>query len=106
MRKALVVGINYYQNSSPLYGCVDDAHAVKALLETNADGSVNFDVKLLTGTGPTDVIKRSELKDSIAELFATDEEIALLYFAGHGHIEPTGGYLLATDSSRGDEGVS
>ncbi|MGE0395969.1 MAG: caspase domain-containing protein [Kofleriaceae bacterium] len=106
MRKALVVGINYYKHGSPLFGCVDDAHAVKAALETNADGSVNFDVKLLTGTGPTDVVTRAQLKDSIEELFSQDDEIALFYFAGHGHIETVGGYLLASDSSRGDEGVS
>lgn len=28
MRKALIVGINYYEHGSPLYGCVDDANAV------------------------------------------------------------------------------
>lgn len=106
MRKALVVGINYYQYGNALYGCVDDAHAVKAVLETNADGSVNFDVKLLTGTGPSDIITRSQLKDSIAELFSTDDDIALFYFAGHGHLESVGGYLLSSDASRGDEGVS
>jgi hypothetical protein len=106
MRKALVVGINYYAHGGSLYGCVDDAHSIKALLETNADGSVNFDVKLLTGTGPTDIVTRAELKDSVTELFATDDEIALFYFAGHGHIESVGGYLLASDATRGDEGLS
>ena len=39
-------------------------------------------------------------------MFKADADIALFYFAGHGHIEATGGYLLATDSRRGDEGVS
>lgn len=106
MRKALIVGIDYYEHSSPLYGCVDDAHAVKAMLDRNGDGSVNFGSRLLTGTGPTDTVSRSELKDSIAELFSSDASVALFFFAGHGHIEPTGGYLIATDSQRGDEGVS
>ena len=106
MRKALVVGINYYADGSPLFGCVDDAHSVKAILERHGDGSVNFDVRLFTGTGPTDVVSRSDLKDHIAELFKDDSDIALFYFAGHGHIEVTGGYLLASDSRRGDEGVS
>jgi Caspase domain len=106
MRKALVVGINYYQYGSPLFGCVDDAHSVKAILERHGDGSVNFDVQLHTGTGPSDVVLRSNLKDYIEELFKGDSEIALLYFAGHGHIEAAGGYLLTTDSRRGDEGVS
>ena len=29
-----------------------------------------------------------------------------LYFAGHGHIETTGDYLLASDATRGDEGLA
>lgn len=106
MRKALTVGINYYKYGSSLFGCVDDAHAVKAILERHSDGSVNFDVHLITGTGPTDVILRSDLRDQIKKLFEDDSEIALFYFAGHGHIETTGGYILASDSQRGDEGVS
>lgn len=106
MRKALVVGINYYEHGSPLFGCVDDAHAVKAVLERHGDGSVNFGVLLLTGTGPTDTVGRSGLKDAIDELFRDDHEVALFYFAGHGHISTTGGYILASDATRGDDGVS
>ena len=106
MRKALIIGINYYEYSSPLYGCVDDAHAVKAVLERHDGGSVNFDCMLNTGTGSSDSVGRSEMKDSIEELFKTESEISLFYFAGHGHIEATGGYLLASNSARGDEGVS
>jgi len=106
MRIALIVGINYYEHGSNLFGCVDDAHAVKAILERDDGGAVNFDCRLLTGTGPSDRVDRSELKDQIEELFKPDAEIALFYFAGHGHIEASGGYILATDSKRGDEGVS
>lgn len=32
MRIALIVGINHYDHGSPLFGCVDDAHAVKFIL--------------------------------------------------------------------------
>lgn len=106
MRIALIVGINYYEHGSDLFGCVDDAHAVKTILERNDGGTVNFDCMLLTGTGPSDRVNRGDLKDNIKKLFETEAKIALFYFAGHGHIEATGGYLLATDSSRGDEGVS
>lgn len=105
MRKALVVGINHYVHGSPLHGCVDDAHAVKSVLERHSDGTVNFGVKLITGTGPADTVPRANLREQIRELFAGDSEIALFYFAGHGHIESTGGYLLASDSRSGDEGV-
>jgi hypothetical protein len=106
MRKALVVGIDYYEHSSALFGCVNDAHDVRTVLERNSDGTVNFDVKFLSGTGPTSLVPRAELKDRIAELFETDSETALFYFAGHGHIETTGGYLMSTDARRGDEGVA
>ncbi|MEL7595814.1 caspase domain-containing protein [Aeromonas veronii] len=106
MRIALIVGINYYEHGSHLYGCVNDAHSVKAILERHDGGSVNFDCQLLAGTGPTEKVNRGQLKDQISKLFSTDADIALFYFAGHGHIEPTGGYLLTSDASRGDEGVS
>lgn len=106
MRIALIVGINYYEHGSALHGCVDDAHAVQTVLERHGDGSVNFDCRLLTGTGPTDRVDKRALKDQVEGLFKTHAELALFYFAGHGHIEATGGYLLATDSSRGDEGLA
>jgi hypothetical protein len=105
MRKALLVGINHYAHSAALSGCVDDAHALKPLLERHGDGTVNFDVRLLTGTGPTDTVERSQLRDAIRELFHSDGDIALFYFAGHGHIEATDGYILASDAKRGDDGI-
>lgn len=107
MRKALIVGINYYEHGSPLFGCVNDAHSVKSVLERHSDGSVNFDVKLLTSTGPSEAVSRSDLMDSIRALFnADDNEIAIFYFAGHGHIETTGGYLLTSECKSGDDGLS
>ena len=105
MRKALVVGINYYENTKALHGCVSDAHEVKGMLERHSDGSVNFDVKLFSGVGPNDLISKTELKELVRALFADDSEAALFYFAGHGHIEATGGYLLASDCKTGDDGL-
>lgn len=105
MRKALLVGIDHYSSCSPLYGCVNDAHSVKSVLERHSDGTVNFDVRLMTATGPSDLINRAELREAIRELFADDSETALFYFAGHGHIESTGGYLIASDCATGDDGV-
>lgn len=106
MRKALVVGINYYDKISPLFGCVSDAYSVKSVLEKHADGSVNFGVKVMAATDATTAVSRGALKDAIAELFKDDSDIALLYFAGHGHLESTGGYLCASDCERGDDGLS
>lgn len=106
MRIALIVGINYYEHVSPLFGCVNDAHGVKAVLERHGDGAVNFDCRMLAGTSASEPVTRSTLKDAVSELFKAEADIALFYFAGHGHIETTGGYLLTSDSDRGDSGLS
>jgi hypothetical protein len=105
-KKALIVGVDFYEHISPLFGCVTDAHEVKAALERNSDGTVNFGVKLLTATGASDTVERQELKQSVIELFGDDAECSLFYFAGHGHIEATGGYLLCSDCKTGDDGLS
>ena len=106
MRKALVIGVDYYAQLSKLFGCVNDANEVKAVLEKHGDGSVNFGVLLLTATDDSSGISRVQLKESVRELFADDSEIALFYFAGHGYIETTGGYLCGSDSQTGDDGLS
>lgn len=106
MRKALIIGIDYYEHFSDLYGCVNDAYEMKNALERHSDGSINFGVNILTGTNSSSLVTRSTLKDQIIELFKDDSEIALLYFAGHGHIEATGGYICGSDCKRGDDGLS
>ena len=108
MRKALVVGIDYYAHIGGLNGAVNDARDVAAVLERNADRSVNFATpQLLAASGPDTAVTRKELKDAVIELFADASEIALFYFSGHGYIEDTGGgYLCASDCKDGDDGVS
>jgi uncharacterized caspase-like protein len=101
-RKALIVGIDHYEAVPSLHGCVNDAHAVKAVLDRHADGTTNFDTRIITGTGPGEPIGRAFMKDAIRELFAGKEDTVLLYFAGHGHVEATGGYLCTSDSQSGD----
>ncbi len=106
MRKALVIGIDYYQHVPSLFGCVNDAHAVQAVLERHANGKPNFGVQLMTATGGETALSRPDIKDEVARLFADKHDIALLYFAGHGHVESTGGYLCASDCKRGDDGLA
>ena len=98
MKKALIVGLNNYPGNE-LSWCDNDAIAVKELIETNGDGSPNFDVKLITGE--CDAFKFNRL---INELFEGDSDIALLYFSGHGH-DKDGGYLCTTDYSQINMGV-
>lgn len=107
MRKALVVGIDYYENQTNLSGAVNDARRVKALLERNADGTLNFPTpKLLVASGPDTVVSRRAVKESVRELFSGESEVALFYFAGHGYLEDTGGYLCLSDGRTGDDSMS
>jgi hypothetical protein len=106
MRKALIVGIDYYEKVSRLGGCVNDAYSVKSVLERNSDGTLNFGVNLMVATGPTQTLSRRKLKDSIAELFKDDSDVALFYFSGHGYIDNCGGYLITSECEDGDDGVS
>ncbi len=100
MRKALVVGINDYP-SSPLHYCINDANAFASVIETNGDGSPNFDVRLRT-----DVTTRGELTELIKELFDGESDVALFYFAGHGFEDDLGTSLVTPDAARLNVGVS
>jgi len=104
MRKALIVGIDHYESIGGLSGCVTDALSVKKMLERNYDHSKNFGVNILTSSEHRIITTRS-LRHEIKELFQGDSEIALLYFAGHGHIDEAGGYICASNCETGDDGV-
>ncbi len=106
MRKALCVGIDSYEKVSDLHGCVNDANAVRAVLERNGDGTLNFDTKLMCATSEAAYITRTTLKDAIQELFEGDSEIALFYYAGHGSYDALGGYLCTSEVGREDDGLS
>ena len=105
MKKALVVGVNYYPYVGNLYGCVNDAYAVDQVLARHMDGQLNFDVKLVTAVDAKTAVGRKQLKEDIVALFADDPEVALLYFAGHGHVEDSGGYLVTSECKDGDDGL-
>lgn len=107
MRKALIVGIDYYDQIPPLSGAVNDAYSVKSVLERHADGTLNFaQPRLMTGTGPGSTVTRSQLRDAVQDLFRDDADISLFYFAGHGYIDAAGGVLCASDCVDGHDGLS
>ena len=103
MKKALVVGINDYPGA-PLRGCVNDAKAMANVLETNGDGSPNFDVRLMTA--PSDHIGRAELLGAVDKLYEGNCDISLFYFSGHGFMTSIGGYVVTQDARKYGEGVS
>lgn len=102
MRKALVVGIDEYPNGNALHGCVNDAVAMKKVLEFDENGDRNFDVIM-----KNNVTTSNDLTTLIRNLFSGDSDVGLFYFSGHGFINELGGYLVTPDSNgRYDIGVS
>jgi hypothetical protein len=106
MKKALIVGIDAYPEK-PLSGCVNDAVAIANTLEKNGDGSPNFAVRLLTSNSIDDVSTKA-LSIATSELFSVDADTVLLFFAGHGIIDPNtnAGFIVSQNGTTGAWGVS
>ena len=102
MRRALIVGINDYRKT-PLRGCVSDAQAIEAVLAAHGDGAPNFHTILMTV--PPAEVTRPKLREAITKLFATDCDIALLYFSGHGFARSADGRIVTIDFESYDEGI-
>jgi hypothetical protein len=106
-RKALVVGINDYDNFSSLRHAESDANAITELLAFHGDGdrSRNFDIaKMLHSEVP---VQRATLRPAIHNLFANSKGLDLaFYFAGHGVVSETGGYLVTADGIVNDYGIT
>lgn len=103
MRKALIVGINDYA-TAPLSGCVNDANNMEEVLKKHQDGLPNFQCKKLIA--PNQFITRSSLRRHVEDLFASQSDVALFYFSGHGTKNNLGGYLVTQDAKAYDEGLS
>lgn len=105
MRRALVIGIDKYADF-PLTGCENDAVSIAGVLERNGDGSPNFSIKLITSDQQN--VSSELIHIQLEELFKEEAETVLLYFAGHGILDPTtnAGYLVSQDGKRGSWGVS
>lgn len=99
-KKALVVGIDEYENAS-LNGCCNDADAMSNILSKNDDKSPNFEVKC-----EKNVKSKGRLLGLIKNCFAGNDETALFYYSGHGFVDTCGGYLVTPDYSENDWGVS
>ena len=46
------------------------------------------------------------MKRIVTECFSGDEDVALFYYSGHGHVDAFGGFLVTPDYSEDDYGVS
>jgi hypothetical protein len=106
MKRALLVGIDYYENFPQLYGCANDAAAIHPLLQRNEDGSPNLDCRLASAKDAATQVSRDRLKEMIRELLSGGAEFALLYFAGHGAPTDGGVALVTSDGTDGTPGVT
>lgn len=106
MRKALIVGINYYENKDNLDGCFADAKEVERVLARHGDGQRNFECDLLAANNFHTSIDRHLLRRKVEMFFRERSEIGLFYFAGHGLIEPSGGYLMASNAHEISDGLA
>lgn len=101
-RKAIVIGIDQYENMDPLYGCRTDAEEVAQCLTLSPD---DFDVELIVNTAAT----RANILTAIGEKVYLEgnenPETLLIYFAGHGVIKGTSGYIVTHDATEFDPGV-
>lgn len=105
-RRALLVGINKYDEFHNLSTCVADATAMQTLLERNADGGPNYSCRLMAygGRKHPDKITMPKLREACRELFKYTGDV-LLYFSGHGALTNVGGYLATADSKEDNWGI-
>lgn len=104
MKRALLIGIDRYQNFSDLHGCVNDVEALGPLLRRNEDGSPNFECEIRTSA--TGGVTRDALVVDIDALVAPGAEIAVLYFAGHGANVTNDVVLVTEDGTSNTPGIA
>lgn len=105
MRKALIIGIDKYPDF-PLQGCENDAISVSGILQRNGDGSPNFDI--MTLTSDIGEVTTALIHQHLEKLFSGEAETALLYFAGHGIIDPVmnSGFIVSQNGTKPSWGIS
>lgn len=104
MKRALLVGIDMYDNFSDLAGCENDVHAVAPLLSRNEDDTPNFDCHSITSSGSR--VERRALVEAVDALLAPGADVALFYFAGHGAAAPNDVVLVTQDGVNSEAGVT
>lgn len=100
MRKCLLIGINEY-HSAPLNCCINDVKAMNNILSKNFNGDRNFHSKELLDSNAT----KAKIRKEIKELFIGEDDVALLYFSGHGFDDENDGIIVSYDYEEDDWGI-
>lgn len=104
LKRALLVGIDEYDDYNNLSGCVNDVESIEPLLARNEDGSPNFSTETRIST--TSRITRDSLLSDLDALLQGGADVALLYFAGHGSGRGNDVSVVTTDATQQTPGVS
>jgi hypothetical protein len=103
-KRALLVGIDFYESMPDLSACVQDATALRAVLARNEDGSPNFESRLLVNPGGP-LITRDVLRTEWQRLFSGFTGDLLFYFAGHGSPTEAGGAIVTHEGTPTEPGL-
>lgn len=103
-KRALVIGIDSYDNVSSLGGCVNDAAQVAEALSKNEDGSLNFSTRLYTAPNTPGhehpPITSSFVERESRRLFTGEpNDEVIFYFSGHGVASDYGGAFVTTEGT-------
>ncbi len=103
-KRALIVGIDQYQNLPALTGCVADALAMNELLQRHDDGDSNYSCRLLTSAdGPP--ITKDLLRSAWRGLFDNFDGHILFHYSGHGSPTRVGGVIATQDGVHPEPGL-
>ncbi len=110
MRRALLVGIDHYDNGRHLGGCVNDALALEPLLTCHSDELPNFAPRVHLGRHTREEVSRvtrEALSIALDDLLAPGAQTALFYFSGHGAGTGTGAdlWLATSDATSTTPGI-
>ena len=100
LRRALLVGIDEYDNFNGLGGCVNDVHRLQPLLAHHENGDPNFDCVVL------DTATRDSLIHDVQACVAPGADLGLFYFAGHGAESANDVSLCTRDGTDSTPGLS
>ena len=98
MRKALIVGLDHYENR-PLQGCITDAERIGELLDRHEDGRKNFDCKQLLSVPAGSPVTAANLRHELQQLIWNPVSYAVFHFSGHGTVTDGKPALVAQDGS-------
>lgn len=99
MKKALLIGINAYDEFSDLDGCVADAKRMYDVLRRHEEGNdSNYECRLFTSSKEKH-LDRQFLNQKWNELFEDFRGDVLFYYSGHGAETKTGNQIATQDGS-------